>query len=845
MSTSDRALPGRFSVPEPSSPPALPGKGALAAAIGAALAGPGQAVAQDQRMLEEIVVTAQRRAESLQDVAFSIQAFSEDDIRRQGLYNFEDYAKFIPSLSYVSSAPGLTNIVFRGVSGNDAGGGSITDSSAALYLDEMPLTQFNVQVDPRLVDIERIESLAGPQGTLYGDSSQSGTLRIITNKPDATAFSAFADTTLRTGSDSDESYEISGMVNLPLIQDKLAIRLVGFTARDGGYIDNVLGTSPTLGPDVTPARGLKTNDSTVGEDINQVDFAGGRIAARWTPDDQWAITGSFVFQNTEADGLTDYDPGVGDLKTVKFFEESREDKWWQGGLTIERSFGNVNFLSATSYFDRKIDYTIDRTEYAAYFNVLFCSYYATYCWSGLSNGDVTLVPGQGLDFDNPTPDDQDTTGYNTLNQENKRWTQEFRLTGDGSRYRWVAGVFFEHKEQEWFYRAYTPEFLSTLSYYYWSQVLYAPNPAGEPAWWFSNDDVDWDQWAVFGDFTYDLTEKWTVSVGARYFDAESERIYQVDKRFITADSWPQSTGKRKQQDDDIVPKVSVSYKFDDEKLAYALYSRGFRAGGVNRNRGDVERLVFPPQYEPDFLDNYEIGAKTRWLDGRLQVNATAFFMQWDDFQVELIDPSFGACEGDEDPNVDPCGQPFQFLVGNASSAEQLGLELSIRALIGERLDFGLDATFLQGELSEDFQIDPDRPPLPDGTDLPGVPDLKYSAYLEYTWPVQFVAGGSIFARVQYSYTDKMLNLLEPFPEAPPGETPNSPQREMDSYGIADFKVGLQTDRWELQGFVNNFTDERAELYWNTLNHHTYWGRNQLNTNRPREYGLRFFYRWGD
>ena len=135
--------------------------------------------------------------------------------------------------------------------------------------------------------------------------------------------------------------------------------------------------------------------------------------------------------------------------------------------------------------------------------------------------------------------------------------------------------------------------------------------------------------------------------------------------------------------------------------------------------------MFPAQYEPDFLDNYEIGAKTRWLDGRLQVNATAFYMEWQDFQVELIDPSFGACEPNEDPDVDPCGQPFQFLVGNASSAEQLGLELSVRALIGERLDLGLDATFLKGELSEDFQIDPDRPPLPDGTDLPGVPDLKY------------------------------------------------------------------------------------------------------------------------
>ncbi|HSN70870.1 MAG TPA: TonB-dependent receptor plug domain-containing protein, partial [Steroidobacteraceae bacterium] len=208
-------------------------RNALTVAVGVALSGQNAAQAQEggERTLEEIVVTAQKRTENLQDLSLSIQAFSQEDMREQGLFRFEDYARFIPSLSFVSTTSGSTDIVFRGVS---AGGGTITDSSAALYLDEQPLTQFNIQVDPRLVDIERIEALAGPQGTLYGDSSQSGTLRIITNKPDPNNFSAFADVTVRTGSDSEESYDIAGMVNLPLIEDKLAIRLVGFTARDGG-----------------------------------------------------------------------------------------------------------------------------------------------------------------------------------------------------------------------------------------------------------------------------------------------------------------------------------------------------------------------------------------------------------------------------------------------------------------------------------------------------------------------------------------------------------------------------------------------------------------------------------
>lgn len=833
---------------------------ALTIAVGFALSGQQTAQAQEQgesRVLEEVVVTATKRTENLQDLSFSIQSFSEADMRRQGLYKFEDYARFIPSVSFVSVTAGSTDIVFRGVS---TGGGTITDSSAAVYLDEQPLTQFNVQVDPRLVDIERIEALSGPQGTLYGDSSQSGTLRIITNKPDATAFEAFADTTFRTGSDSEESYDVAGMVNFPLVEDKFAIRLVGFTTRDGGFIDNVLGTSPMLANEIPGAR---SNESMVGDDINGVDITGGRAAARWTPNDNWTVTASFVQQDTEAEGLNDYDPGVGDLKTVKFFKEERDDKWWQTALTIEGSFGNdLKFLSATSYFDRKINYLVDRTEYAAYFDFGFCSTYATYCWSGLSNGIKTLIPGQGIDYVNPTPNDQDTIGYNTFNQRNKRFTQEFRLSQDTSKYRWVAGLFYEEKSQEWFYRAYTPEFLSTLAYYYWTNSAYSayngysPNPSGEPAWWFSHDDVEWTQWAAFGDFTYDLTEKWSFSIGGRYFDQESERVYEVDKRFLTAADpdgpgpeiprWPERTPNRKSSDKDFLGKVGLTYRIDDEKLIYGLFSQGFRAGGVNRNRAET---IFPEEYDPDYLDNYEIGAKTRWLDGRLQVNVTAFYMDWTDFQIEVLDPSFAPCP---DPLPDPdflCAGPFQVIVGNIGDAESTGAELSLRALIGENFDFGFDASYINAETSEDILLtrtddDGNRIPLPAGTRLPISPEWKFSTFGQFNWPVNFVSGGSMYARLQYSWVDKSLNVLEPYPEIPPLEYPNVPQRTMDAYGIADFLVGLNTDHWELQAFVNNLSDERAEHYWSTDNHHTFFGRNQLFTNRPREYGVRLFYRWG-
>ncbi|NIL94745.1 MAG: hypothetical protein GTO71_09985, partial [Woeseiaceae bacterium] len=228
--------------------------------------------------------------------------------------------------------------------------------------------------------MERVESLAGPQGTLYGDSSQSGTLRFITNKPDPTAFSANVDMMLRSGSESSESYDVSAYVNIPVVEDKFALRLVGFSARDGGFVDNVFGTSPM--------RGTYDNSDLVQEDINEVNYIGGRAAAKWFVNDNWSVMGSVIAQQMEADGLNDYDPTIGDLQTVKFYNDLRDDDWWQGALTIEGSFGNVDFISVTSYFDRKLDYQFDRTVYAAYFNYNFCPLFATYCWSGQTGAET-------------------------------------------------------------------------------------------------------------------------------------------------------------------------------------------------------------------------------------------------------------------------------------------------------------------------------------------------------------------------------------------------------------------------------------------------------------------------
>ncbi len=785
----------------------LPVKSALAAAVSVAVTGyAGTAAAQEGSSgIEEITVTARKREESLQDISGSIQAITGADLKRQGLLNLEDTIRMIPSMSSVGGTAGANKIIFRGVSDNP--GAFIAASSAALYIDEQPLTQFSINPEPRMIDIERVEALAGPQGTLYGDSSQSGTLRIITNKPDPTGFSASADVMVRTGEDSDVSHEISGVLNMPLVDDKFAVRLVGFSARDGGYIDNVFGLSPM--------QGTKDNSDVVEDDINSVDHIGGRIAAKWFVNDNWSAMASVIYQNSEADGRNDYDPTIGDLKTVKFYKDTRDDEWTQAALTVEGRIGNIDLISITSYFDRDIDYVFDRTEYSGYFNYQLCPYYAIYCFSGTTRYN------------------QDTVGFNTQVQENERFTQEIRLSQTGENYRWVLGAFYEDKSEYWEYRAVTPEFLDSFAYYYWTNAAgYTPSNT-DPSWWLSVDDTEWDQWAIFGNFSYDFNEQLSAELGLRYFDQDMDRTYYVDKPFIISDFYPDVTSPQG-GNDDVVPKLTLTYRLDDEKLVYALYSEGWRAGGANRNR--TQFTFLPQTYEPDKLVNYEVGAKTRWMDGMLQINATAYYGEWEDYQIEVVDPSDRPCQPGEVPEVDLCGQPFQVMVANVGDAEQTGVELEVRAAPNDGLDLGLNLSYVNAETSEDVFV---TTVVPKGTQLPNVPEWKFNTYAQYSWPV--FDGETMYVRGQYSWQDESRNQLEDF-EYLPGESNNATFIQ-SSYGILDLKVGLQSASWTLEGFVSNVTDERANLYDSPFFFEAFFGGRRINTNRPREFGARFAYFW--
>ncbi|MDH5311660.1 MAG: TonB-dependent receptor plug domain-containing protein, partial [Gammaproteobacteria bacterium] len=348
----------------------------IAGAVMAALYPSGHAAAQgaeDSGGIEEIIVTATKRETSLQDVPQSITAFGTADIEKMVFKNMEDYMKAIPSASLVNSMPGRNSLSMRGISTGSAE--YRTDSQVAVYLDEQPISSISQQPEVRMVDIARIESLPGPQGTLFGSSSQSGTLRIITNKPNHDGLSGQVEGMIGTTDGGDESWDLNGHLNIPVVEDKLALRLVAFTARDGGYVDNVFG--PTFaGPGAYGSPG--DNAAVAKDDQNVYDISGGRLAALWNISDNWNADIGFILQNSKATGTWETDPFLGDYKITRFFEEYRNDDWWQGSITFTGDLGFAEFVSTTSYFERDSSYEWDNMEYNQWQTSYYGPYFAPY-----------------------------------------------------------------------------------------------------------------------------------------------------------------------------------------------------------------------------------------------------------------------------------------------------------------------------------------------------------------------------------------------------------------------------------------------------------------------------------
>jgi iron complex outermembrane recepter protein len=747
-----------------------------------------------QASLEEIIVTARQRSESSQDIPMTIQSLSGDDIQKRGITTLEDFSRFVGNLSVQTTAPGQNTIVFRGVSD---GGGFLVDPTAAIYLDEQPMSMTSMAPDVYPVDIARVEALAGPQSTLFGASSQTGTIRVITNKPDASEFSGDIGLGMSGVAKGDNGYDFDATVNIPVIKDKLAIRLSGFSAEDGGFIDSVLGT--TVVDAYSGLGGLKTNAGSVENDINNVEWSGGRISARWLVSDDWTATLSSNFQDITANGFNDMDGTVGDLETVKFYDEFRTDDWTQTSLVIEGDLGFAQLTVAGSYYDRETAYQHDTQTYTAYFMYTFGTYlgYATY------------------DFGT------DPVGYLTNIQENKSDVLEVRLTGSGDKVDWTVGAFYMDSDETWDFRSYVDGYANSPAFAAWAgyAAYYNLTIAPTDAWWRSNQTTQREDKAFFGEIDIKLTDRLSLLAGGRWYEVDRNIEYFVEK---PAGNPNLATPGRSASDDGFIPKFGLQYDLTDDLMVWGIYSEGYRVGGTNRGRGIP---TLPVDYGSDIVENTEFGLKSTWNDGKVQVNATLYEMQWNDMQLEVTDPSFAI------------GEPWQAVVANLGDASISGADLDVKAVIGDNLQAGFNITriFHAYVDAPESYADPRFPGgqaplgLTSKSDLPLFADTSYSLYLEYTTQLDLFDGGDAYVRFQHSYSGDSLNQVN--------DGGNAPRQAQGDYRISDLVMGYEMGDWKAQLSLSNIGDERGVSYKDSSDFDPFYGRNSDNVVRPRNYSI--------
>ena len=731
--------------------------------------------------LEKVTVTAQKRTENLQEVPVSIQVLGEQKLEQQNVADFQDFAQLLPSVSFNSAGggvfpgPGFVQVYMRGVVSGGDGNHSGSQPSVGMYLDEQPITTIQGALDVHIYDVARIEALAGPQGTLYGASSQAGTIRIITNKPDPSGFASNFSLEANTIEHGGMGWVAEGMVNAPL-GDKAALRLVGWMEDKAGYVDNVRGTRTFKTSGIT-----QDNEAMVEDDYNTSRVVGARAALRIDLNDNWTVTPSVVAQKQKSHGSSGFDPQVGDLELVHFYPESADDDWTQAALTVQGKVGNFDLTYAYSHLDRTVDSESDYSDYGFWYDE-FADYGAYFCSQvdeeGACDPNFYVDPSQYI---------QARDGY-------AKSTHELRISSPADqRVRFVAGMFWQDSRHDIFQRYKVDNLVQDYEVNGWEDTI----------WLTTQVRRDHDQ-AFFGELSYDITDKLTATGGLRFFKAENS----LRGFFGYGDGYSGSTGvsqcfsdesvlggpclnlDKDVSENDHLGKFNLSYKVDDQKMVYFTWSEGYRPGGINR-KGTL------PPYTSDFLTNWEMGWKTSWMGNRLTFNGAVFQEDWKDFQFSYL------------------GQNGLTEIRNAGQARIRGAEMDLNFAATYNLTFSAALAMYDAKLTEDYcaQTDVDGMPVPEcydpsipydralaGSRLPLTPRFKANASARYTWDV-----GAYEASWQASLVhvgDRTTDLREA-------------QRELiddlDAYTTVDLSAGLKAEKWSLDVFLKNAFDERAEL----------------------------------
>jgi outer membrane receptor protein involved in Fe transport len=812
--------------------------------------------------LGEVIVTATRRAESVQKVPIAIQALSAETLAERQVKGLSDLVSLLPSVSFSGLGPGRQVTFFRGIV--PAGG---QYSSVGIYLDEIPMTGTGITADGagapdlHMYDMERVEALSGPQGTLYGAGSLGGTVRFITNKPRFGVFEGGYDVEVNKYGKGAMGGQIQGFANVP-VNDRMALRGMAYYRRDGGYVDNKPNNgrfnngNPSvlnLG-DNNPATSFTLDNSALAEDdYNDIKEYGGRLALRWEVAEGWSVNPQITAQRQIANGYFGFDPRVGDLEVHDYDLTRQDDKFYQAALTINGHIGDWDVVSATGYHRRKTDLLNDYAYYTVAYDTFgpgYENYLQFFDRSGCTGtGDAlrctTLI--------NPTQ-------YFHGDSSRPKFTQEFRISTPKS---WpfdvTAGVFYQKMRQE-NNSYYAIHGLDNIVGFTQSGGGDVPGGFGVPvsaggtmvvgspvvkkdAYYIIETNQNWKDRAVFAEGHYNITPTLKLTGGIRYFWTEymaegfagiaatarntvvstflptgaagcplplpAERLQCANTNFAAADK------KGRYDEKGETHKIALDWQITPTKMIYGNYSTGFRPGGFNRPlRIRNVGVVSPDPYLAEELTNFELGFKTTW-NGIFRLNGAVYYEKWDNVQYTVV----------------VAGAQGALMTGNAGRAEVKGFEYDADLKLGN-VTLSTTGSYNNAKLAEDFcnfAFDPAtgtigqlssctpgqfvpgiNPPVSQvaaeaGTRLPRQPKFKGTSSVRYETTFGDYEAYAQGAALYQTGATQDLNVLS-----------NTLLGNTKGFTSFDFSAGVKKDNWTFDVFLVNAFDKRGILTTDTF-----------------------------
>ena len=706
--------------------------------------------------LQEIVVTAQKRESTIQKTPISMTAITGQELQDRGITDISSIVQSVPGVSMKSSGPGQTELEIRGLT--SSGGNSAT---VGFYLDDIPLTapaatvNGKVVIDPNLYDLNRVEVLRGPQGTLYGSGSLGGTIKLIPNAPDPRAFDASGEF-IEGHTDGGDTLNsgINAMVNLPLT-DSAALRIVGSQEHLSGWIDRKVIAEPDFPQPLNATTRGNVAEAPVAanyHDVNDEVMTSARVSLLWNATDRLSIAPSFMYQRLTQDGLSliDSQPGTNTQYQPFNSPEPFEDRIDIGALNLKYHFDVADLTSTSSYWTRDENYRQDGSEQLAF-----------------ALGGVPYYTFQGgLGQTSPTPREDDRS---------KQYSEEIRLTSAGNTdFKWLAGYFYQ-------------DFEADANVFIDAPFTALPPPLNITDLFTQFQPTKILQQSFFGEASYTFLQQFTLTGGLRRYHYTGTVNTAVSGAFSSSGDASYNTYSTRESDSGFTPKLNLSYQVDPDLLLYTTVSQGFRPGGGNSpvptsgplgtqclaNLNAIGLSSAPLGFKPDKVWSYELGEKFRDSEGRVTVNSAVYFENWQHIQQNI--PL-------------PCDFPF---TGNAGDAHVYGTEIEVSAIVAPGLVASVNGSWLHAEYTASVvagtTID-DR--------VQDVPEITASGSLVYRHPINDSLG--FIARVENNYVGSRIDVTAQANYLPP-------------YDLTNLRVGIEADHWKAELFVNNVTNRVALL----------------------------------